>query len=579
MTRLAIWLALLLTSGCATVEVIDPEPTQDVVEPEPEPVVVTLPKRPHPDEYPAAPFGKEVLYELLVAEIAGYRGQYETALGKYVAVAEETNDPGVAARATRLAAYLRKPEAALITARIWAESDPENVDAHRHAADQLVKSQELEEAIGHMEKVKELGGLANFEVFAYRAAVLDKEGRDTLLVAINRMLQTYPEDTQLLFSKAVLMSQNEQLEEALVIANQLLEDEDNINVIILKLNSLRELKRSLEAVVFLQSVMEKMPDNRRLRLIYARFLFEVENLDGAREQYEIALEAVPNDGDVLFALALIAMEQLRLDEANNYLEQMIRWNRRSGEAHYYLGSVAEQQNDIPAAIRHYRQAGSGYEFLPSQGRIAALMAGQGRIAEARDHLEVMRANYPDRFDQLVVIEAQMLVDRGLRGEVFAFLDNIIESRPDNVDLLYYRGMTGEQFDDLAILERDLRKIIELEPENSDALNALGYTLTDQTDRHQEALELIEKALEIKPDEAAYIDSMGWVQYRLGNYDSAIGHLQRALELMQNDEVAAHLGEVLWVSGDQAQARDVWQKALEIAPGSQILKDVMDRLDN
>ena len=179
----------------------------------------------------------------------------------------------------------------------------------------------------------------------------------------------------------------------------------------------------------------------------------------------------------------------------------------------------------------------------------------------------------------MVLEAQLLADRGMETEVFAFLDRVIALRPDNVDLLYYRAMTGERFDDLGVLERDLRRIIQLDPENADALNALGYTLTDRTDRHEEALLLIERALAIKPNEAAYIDSMGWVQYRLSNYAAAIEHLRRALELMQNDEVAAHLGEVLWVSGDKQEARQVWQEALEIKPDSEILKEVMDRLDS
>ena len=162
MVRVLIWLALLGLTGCATVETVEtPDETEAVAEPAaPEVQPLTPRKAPHPDDYPVAPFGKEVLYQLLVAEVAGYRGEYELALDKYVDVAEETRDPGVAARATRLAAYLRKPEEALVTARIWAEEDPENVDAHRHAADQLVKSQSLEEAIGHMERVKELGGLA-----------------------------------------------------------------------------------------------------------------------------------------------------------------------------------------------------------------------------------------------------------------------------------------------------------------------------------------------------------------------------------------------------------------------------------
>ncbi len=174
------------------------------------------------------------------------------------------------------------------------------------------------------------------------------------------------------------------------------------------------------------------------------------------------------------------------------------------------------------------------------------------------------------------VEAQVLSRHEFKEEVFALLDDAVDADSENVDLLYFRAMTGERFDRLDILERDLRAIIELEPDNADALNALGYSLTDQTDRHEEALVLIEKALTIKPDEAAFIDSMGWVQYRLKNFDEAARYLREALDMFPNDEVAAHLGEVLWSLGKKIEAGQVWEKALELTPDSEILKQVIDR---
>ena len=175
-----------------------------------------------------------------------------------------------------------------------------------------------------------------------------------------------------------------------------------------------------------------------------------------------------------------------------------------------------------------------------------------------------------------MIEGQLLADRGMEKEALQFLDSVLAEEPANIEMLYFRAMTGQKFDRLDILESDLRKIIELDPANADALNALGYTLTDQTDRHEEALDLIKQALAIKPEEAAFIDSMGWVLYRLNNLREALVHLRRALELFPNDEVAAHLGEVLWVFGEQLEANQVWEKALELAPNSEILKNVMRR---
>ncbi len=580
-----VLMGVALTVGCASTEAVDEPREAEIVAEQIEEAPVAevekeAPPPPGPEDYPVAPFGKETLFQLLVAEVAGYRGHYDMALDKYVEQAETSRDPGVAARATRLAAYLKQNEDALKAVKIWVEQEPESLDAHRFAADQLMKAGDLEAAIVHMEAIKRLGGLANFDVFAYRAANLDDETRQSLLDAISTMLEEYPGDEQLMFSKAVLLEQSGDLEEALGLANTLLANNNkNINVIVLKVNALKVLHRSEDAIEFLNEAVQELPDNRRLRLIYARFLFEENDLIKARDQYEIVLEMSPNDGDILFALALIAMEQKRDETATKYLHRMVRWNRRASEAHFYLGSIAERRNDYPKALREYKQVSPGYEFLPAQARIVNLMVDQGRLKDARTYMQRMRAENPDEntYQQLIMIEGQLLADRGYDTEALSLLDEAIAANPENVRLLYFRAMTGEKFDQLDILEADLRRIIEIEPENADALNALGYTLTDKTDRHEEAKVLIEKALVLRPDEPAFIDSLGWALYRLGDFEGAEQQLRRALELFQNDEVAAHLGEVLWMMGKELEAREVWEKALELAPESDILEGVIQRL--
>ena len=535
-----------------------------------------VPKRPRPSDYPVAPFPKDALYQLLVAEVAGYRGEYSTALEKYVDMALKTRDAGVAQRAAMLAVYLKRYEEALTTSKIWVEQEPDSIEARRYLSEQLLRIGDMEQAIVHMEAIKNLGGLANFESFAYSAANMDDKGREVLLEAMSRMLAEYPGDEQLMFSKAVLLEQSGQLEEALQLANQLLVSKKDINVIVLKVNALKDLLRTDEALVFLESTLEELADKRRLRLIYARMLFEAERLVDAEKQYEQVHQQAPNDSDILFALALISMEQGKDESAKGYLNQMIRFNRRANEAHYYLGSIADKNDKIPQAISEYKMVGPGREYLAAQVRIAALLADQDRLDDARAHLENQRANNPDRYNRLVMIEGQLLSERGHEAEFFELLETVIQKQPENVELLYFRAMTGQSLGRLDVLEQDLLRVIEIDPGNADAMNALGYTLADQTDRHDEALVLIERALEIKPNEAAFIDSLGWVQYRLENYKDAVTNLRKALSLFDNDEVAAHLGEVLWVSGEQQEARNVWQKALDARPDSDILKRVIKR---
>ncbi|MBC8270906.1 MAG: tetratricopeptide repeat protein [Gammaproteobacteria bacterium] len=590
MQSLLLIIALILLGGCTSQSVKESAPkTTDAssaavdasAEAEVSAVNASIaetkvPKRPKPSDYPVAPFPKDALYQLLVAEVAGYRGEYSTALEKYVDMALKTRDAGVAQRAAMLAVYLKRYEEALTTSKIWVEQEPDSIEARRYLSEQLLRIGDMEQAIVHMEAIKNLGGLANFESFAYSAANMDDKGREVLLEAMSRMLAEYPGDAQLMFSKAVLLEQSGQLEEALQLANQLLVSKKDINVIVLKVNALKDLLRTDEALVFLESTLEELADKRRLRLIYARMLFEAERLVDAEKQYELVHQQAPNDSDILFALALISMEQGKDESAKGYLNQMIRFNRRANEAHYYLGSIADKNDKIPQAISEYKMVGPGREFLAAQVRIAALLADQDRLDDARAHLENQRANNPDRYNRLVMIEGQLLSERGHEAEFFELLEMVIQKQPENVELLYFRAMTGQSLGRLDVLEQDLLRVIEIDPGNADAMNALGYTLADQTDRHDEALVLIERALEIKPNEAAFIDSLGWVQYRLENYKDAVTNLRKALSLFDNDEVAAHLGEVLWVSGEQQEARKVWQKALDARPDSDILKRVIKR---
>jgi len=389
-----------------------------------------------------AAFPQDSLYQLLVAEVAGYRGDFATAMEKYLEMAVETRDPGVASRATRLAVYLQDDAAALAAARIWVEVEPDSLDAQRQAASQLIRVGDLEQAIVHMAAIRALGGVANFDVFAYHSAELDQSARDGLLAAVDRMLQDYPADSQLLFSQAVLLEQNGRFAEALEITDRLLLSESNVNIVILKVNILKNSDRVPQALRFLAARLDSQEDNRRTRLIYARLLFESDRLEDARQQYELVLKQTPKDGDILLALALIALEQNHVRVAQDYLAQMVRWDQRVGEAHFYLGNVAEQENDWVTALREYKLAGGGYEYLPAQARIASILIDQQRTSEALKHLAKQRRDHPEHFQPLIMIEVQLLGEYGLGDELFALLDHIIAQDPDNIELLYYRAMAG-----------------------------------------------------------------------------------------------------------------------------------------
>ena len=245
---------------------------------------------------------------------------------------------------------------------------------------------------------------------------LAPEQRAAVLAAITGMLDRHPGDEQLLFSRAVLLEHSGQLPEALAIAEELLTVSEKPNVIVLKARILGAMQREDDAIAYLTAIVTVPQPDRRLQLLLARMLFEEGDLEAAKVQYNNALNVSPNDGDVLFALALIALEQGDDLQAQEHLERMVRWNRRSGEAHYYLGGIAERRADTTAALQEYGQAGEGYEFIPAQARIASLLANDGLWEEARAHLDNLRTQKPEHRQQLILIEAQLLADRGQEQE-------------------------------------------------------------------------------------------------------------------------------------------------------------------
>jgi Flp pilus assembly protein TadD len=244
--------------------------------------------------------------------------------------------------------------------------------------------------------------------------------------------------------------------------------------------------------------------------------------------------------------------------------------------------MAELVGDKQKALDWYALVPPGDRHLSSQLRIAVVLDETGKSDEAQAHLRKLRANGIDDDEKLAesyLLEAELFTRHEQRQEALAAYDRGLKVLPDERRLLYARALLNESMDRIGDAERDLRRIVELDPDDPDALNALGYTLADRTERFDEAFTLIEKALKLKPDEPAIIDSMGWVQYRRGNHDEALKHLERAFKLQPDAEIAAHLGEVMWVTGDKVGARRIWSEGRKQEADNKTLLETIGRHDH
>jgi len=251
--------------------------------------------------------------------------------------------------------------------------------------------------------------------------------------------------------------------------------------------------------------------------------------------------------------------------------------QRLDDSHYYLGFISAQENLDEEAIEHFFNVNGGGNFLQAQRSLTELMVRAGRYSEVKSRLQNIRFRNPDYNIALLSMEANVLMDEGFMDDAGRILNNAVGAFPNNIQLLFLRSVYSQERNDIELMEDDLRKIILLNPNNPVAYNSLGYYLANSTERYEEAYELIKRAVELAPDDPAIIDSLGWVQYKLGLYEEASDNLGRAYELFPDHEVAAHLGEVLWVMGERSQARTIWRQALENQPDSEYIRSTMERL--
>ncbi|PPV36918.1 tetratricopeptide repeat protein [Ectopseudomonas oleovorans] len=565
---LALLTAFAFLSGCQTFTPSEPDGTPPVQE-------ADQTTQLEPSEYGS--FSEETLFALLTAELAGQRNRFDIALSNYVQQANATGDAGVAERAFRIAEYLGAEQAALDSALIWARSAPSNIDAQRAAAVQLARAGRYDESMTYMEQVLQRQGDTHFDFLALSAAETDPDTRAGLLQGFDRLLSKNPDNSQLLFGKAILLQQDGRAEEALKLLEDSAASSNEVSPILLRARLLQSLGRGKEAMPILQKGIRNNPDDKRLRLTYARLLVEQDRLDDAKGEFAKLVQENPNDDDLRFSLALVCLEAEAWEEAIVYLEELVERRSHVDAAHYNLGRAYEALSDNDRALQEYALVGPSNDYLPAQQRQAELLFAQQRNEEASARLAQARSAQPDYAIQLYLIEAEGLSNHRQVEAAWKVINEGLEQYPNDLNLLYTRAMLAEKRDDLAQLETDLRYIIQREPEHAMALNALGYTLADRTTRYEEARELIEKAHQLNPDDPAILDSLGWVNYRLGNLDEAERLLRQALEKFPDHEVAAHLGEVLWAQGKQRDARRVWRDALSATPDSPILRDTLLRL--
>jgi tetratricopeptide (TPR) repeat protein len=537
----------------------------------------------------------EVMYQLLVGDVALQRGDYGVGARAYYEAARDTGSVALARRATEIGLATRQRAAALDAARLWARLDP---DAERPR--QLVAALASGNAGRAFEPLAG-GGATRTEVEralaataatpdALAAAFLDlnrlfahESDKAAVFRTIGELAQPYPAVAEAHFAVALAGYATGLMDRAIAAAAQQAVDRALTlkpgweRAALLKAEILGA-ESSDAAIAYLQAYLQTAPASKAAAGALAQFYVGQKRYAEARAVFEKLRAADTGNRDVEFGLAALTMQMKDWPAAEALFEDLQKAGYGEiGVVESYLAQIAEETGRFQLAYERYLAVPDSERGWLAKLRAAAMLGKLQRVDEARRYLADLPAVTEEQRIQVRQTEAQLLRDAGDFTGAYAVLDKALAEHPDDPDLLYDSAMVAEKLDRLDVVEARLTRLIELKPESAHALNSLGYTLVDRTPRVAEGLALIERAHKLAPKDPFILDSMGWALFRMGRHDAAEDYLRRALAERPDAEIAAHLGEVLWAKGERERAREVWQSQLKTTPDSTVLLETMRRL--
>ncbi len=527
---------------------------------------------------PAQELSAPLLYEFLLGEIAAQRGSPGLAAQTYLELARRTRDPRVARRAVEVANGARMPDLALEAAQLWHETDPASTQALQTLTLLLVGRKRVEEAEPYLAKLLASHPTAAANGFMQLARLLAPNlDQAANLRLVQRLVSRYPELPQARFALAQAAAAASEDALALEEVRRAAELRPDWDLAAIYEAQLLARRSPGEAAKRLEGYLEKYPDSREARMSYARVLATDKRFPEARAEFERILARNPKDTDAVYAVGLLALQVKDYDTAESNMKRLLDLGYRDPNGvRYTLGQIAEERKDWPGAIEWYKTIVRGEHAVPARLRTANAIARQGKLEEARAFLRSVKVAEESQQVQLLIAESQLLREAKLHQEAFDFLAEALLKRPEQPDLLYDQALAAERVERFDVLEANLLKLIELKPDHAHAYNALGYSFADRNLRLSEARKLIERALELAPQDFFIIDSLGWVLYRMGDLQGAARELRRAWSGRPDGEIGAHLGEVLWMLGEREEARRIWDESLKAAPENETLHKTLKR---
>lgn len=512
------------------------------------------------------------VFQALVGEFALQRGDPKLGSDAWSDLAVRTRDPKVIARATEIAGFARQYDRALELSKLWLEVEPDSAKARQTQSSLLVMANRLDDlapqlaALLDQDKPNIGGNLLHLNRMLGK--INDKKAVQSLIDKVAAPYDTLPEAHFAMAQAAANAGDNLR---ALIEIEKSLQLRPGWETAAIARAQLQARQSAKTAIDSLDEFVGRNPSANDARLTLARLLISEKRYDESRRHFDRLIAANPDSPDVIYPVAMLALQQGDTTTGRSQLEHLLQTDFPDKNAiHFFLGQLDQEQKKPEAALAHYRQVAGGEQYVPARSRAAQILMQQGKPDDARALLRDTRGGTPAERTQLILAESQLLREAGRHNDAYIVLDRALTAQPNDTELLYEAALTGERIGKPELLETHLKQLLSLKPDHAHALNALGYSLAERNLRLPEAHDLIARALALAPEDPFIMDSMGWVLYRQGKFAEALQTLERAYRIKADPEIAAHLGEVLWVLERKDEARRILREAYKANPENEAL---------
>ncbi len=564
----------ILVSGCA----LSPEESgtkEEVVEP----VKIAEPKeKAHTKEVKTA-IDPDVMYMLMAAELAGQRGQYAIALEGYMEVAKRVKDPQFAERAAKIAMYMKDGNKTDEAVSLWLKQDNGNSTARKIAALSALRTGNKKIAAEHLTTLLK-SDPAGFENTALELAnVLQRDGRANFMSEVlDDVASKNPGQAGVYFVQSLL---------ALELKNNAFAESKIRQVLSIQPDWDKALVLQAQIAVFsgdlnkakalLKTADLKYPGNDKFKKLLAQVLIKASDYEAAVEIYQSIVLANPKDAESRIALGLVHLQLNHEEKAEEQFKHLLSEDEWKMQAAFYLGKIEEKREHLEKAMAWFDKVTDGPFVFDAAISSVSFLVKSKQYEKAEERLNLLMGKFPKQKNRLILMQVGIYGQQEKYEKSLKLLTEALVSDPEQRDLLYTRALVAERLNKNDMLEADLKKILLKNPDDAEALNALGYSLLDNVGRYSDAEKYLQHALKLQPNEAVIMDSYGWLLFKQGKLDKALSYLELAYSKQQENEIAAHLAEVLWAFGKKSEAKKIFNESFKKAPLDEYLLDFKKRI--